>query len=359
MACTKTLDTTRSSFWVATRSLAERRYRDLVEVAPHFHDGDCRSHGDQQDGEASYVALSRLSVVVDLRGWLDQHVTDPYVIVVGATGWVGRRLVSRAEERGLFGAAVSRRGEPVLSWEGHPVGDVAKLATRSGAVVVNAAGASSGKRRTLRRANVELVERLARTCQEVGAGLVTLGSAAEYGAPFGPLASESDLPRPTSPYGRSKLAATQMVLRYVDAGLRATVLRVFNLVGADRPGVDPISDFARAVKALPVSGGVVHPYDSSLVRDLTGLDRAADLVLDFCEHVGEAPLVNLCSGRGVSFHDLIKAMAEARGVSAQVQDSNPGGVPRVVGDPRVLFRLVGVREPQSVTELARLALGIT
>jgi nucleoside-diphosphate-sugar epimerase len=284
-------------------------------------------------------------------------VTDSYVVVVGATGWMGRRLVARAGERGLLGAAVSRQGDVVGSWPSHPLDDLVKLATRPGAVVLNAAGATSGDETTLHQANVELVERLAGTCKEVGARLVTLGSAAEYGAPIGLLTAESDEAQPTSPYGRSKLAATQTVLRHVNAGLCATVIRMFNLVGADRPGVDPISDFARAVNALPTSGGAVHPYDSSLVRDLTGLDQAADLVLDLCQHVGEAPVVNLCSGRGVSFHDLIEAMAAVRGVPVRIEDTSPGGIPRVVGDPRLLFRLVGVREPQTVSELAALALG--
>ena len=282
--------------------------------------------------------------------------TDPYVVVVGATGWVGRRIVARARERGLFGTAVSRQGDLVGAWPSHPMGDLAKLAIHPGAVVVNAAGATQGEWQTLYRANVELVERLARICDDTGAGLVTLGSAAEYGAPAGPLAVESDTPQPTSPYGRSKLAATEAVLGHVGAGLRATVVRMFNLVGAERPGVDPISDFAREVNSLPDSGGAVHPFDSSLVRDLIGLDRAADIVLDLCQHVGEAPVVNLCSGRGVSFRELIKAMADVRGVPVRVEDTSPGGIPRVVGDPRLLFRLVGVREPQTVRELAALVI---
>jgi nucleoside-diphosphate-sugar epimerase len=285
-------------------------------------------------------------------------VTDAYVVVVGATGWVGRCLVARAEARGLLGAAVSRRGDSVGPWHGHTLGDLARLARRSGAVVVNAAGATQREWTTLYRANVQLVENLARTCNEVGAGLVTLGSAAEYGAPVGPLTTECDLPQPTSPYGRSKLAATEAVLGLRDAGLRATVVRIFNLAGADRPGVDPISDFAREVKSLPPSGGVVHPYDSSLVRDLMGLDRAADTVLDLCEHVGEAPVVNLCSGQGVRFRDLIEAMAEVRCVPVMVEDSSPGGIATVVGDPRLLFQLVGVREPQTVRELAAIAMGM-
>jgi len=321
---------------------------------------------DQDDSETASTRTS-LACPPDDAGEVDPAcsiisgalVTDSCVVVVGATGWVGRRLVARAQRRGLLGAAVSRQGNRVGSWQGHPMDHLAELARRPGAVVVNAAGLTRGEWTTLYRVNVELIEHLARTCLEAGAALVTVGSAAEYGAPVGPLAAESDVPRPTSPYGRSKLAATEAVLGHVDDGLRATVVRIFNLVGADRPGGDPISDFAREVSLLPASGGVVHPYDSSLVRDLIGLDRAADMVLDLCEHVGEAPIVNLCSGRGVSFLDLIKAMADVRGVPVRVEDISPGGIPRVVGDPQLLFRLVGVREPQPVHELAALVIAKT
>jgi len=282
-----------------------------------------------------------------------------FVVVVGANGWVGRRLVAQAQQRGLSGAAVSRRGYDAGPWPSHPLGDLAKLAGRPGAVVVNAAGATLGDPATLHQANVELVDLVARTCREAGAGLLTLGSAAEYGVPVSPLVAESDPPRPTSPYGESKLAATRLVLGQVEMGLCATVVRMFNLVGAGRPGVDPVSDFARAVNALPATGGTIHPYDSSLVRDLIGADRAAEIVLDLCEHVGGTPVVNLCSGQGVVFRDLIEAMGEVRGVPVRVDDTNPGGIPKVVGDPRLLFELVGVREPQTVRELAALALGTT
>ena len=243
-------------------------------------------------------------------------------------------------------------------WPSHPLGDLAKLARRPGAVVVNAAGATSGEQTTLHRANVELVERLARTCLEVGAGLVTLGSAAEYGAPVGPLAAESDEPQPTSPYGRSKLAATQTVLRHVDAGLRATVIRMFNLVGADRPGVDPISDFARAVNALPASGGAVHPYDSSLVRDLTGFGPGRPTWCWISVSTLARRRWSTCAA-AVGSASTISSRPWARFAASRfvVEDTSPGGIPRVVGDPGLLFRLVGVREPQTVSELAALALG--
>jgi hypothetical protein len=52
-------------------------------------------------------------------------------------------------------------------------------------------------------------------------------------------------------------------------------------------------------------------------------------------------------------------MGEVRGVPVRVDDTNPGGIPKVVGDPRLLFELVGVREPQTLRELAALALETT
>jgi nucleoside-diphosphate-sugar epimerase len=287
----------------------------------------------------------------------DEQMSDPHLVVVGASGWIGRHIVEKAAERGLAGCAVSRQSDAVGPWRTHPLSDLEKLTRRPGAVVVNAAGMMRGDWSTLHQANVELVELLGRTCRQVGAGLITLGSAAEYGVPVNWVAAESDPPRPTSQYGRSKWEGTQLILKQVEFGLCATVVRVFNLVGAGRPGIDPISDFARAVNSLPASGGTVQPYDSTLVRDLTGVDRAAEILLDLCGHVGEATVVNLCSGHGVRFRDLIEAMAEVRGVRIVVQDANPGGIPRVVGDPRVLFQLVGEREPQSVRELAEVALG--
>jgi nucleoside-diphosphate-sugar epimerase len=54
--------------------------------------------------------------------------------------------------------------------------------------------------------------RLCRHLMEVGKGLVTFGSAADYGAPNGLLTAEAGQPHATSQYGRSKLAATHVVL---------------------------------------------------------------------------------------------------------------------------------------------------
>lgn len=280
------------------------------------------------------------------------------MVVVGATGWVGRHVVHQARVLGRSGVAVSRRGEAVEGWPGAPLAQLADH-VGPGTTVVNAAGAMVGDDGELEAANVDLVRRLGETCLGAGARLVTLGSAAEYGPPAAPQLDEQHPTHPTSPYGRSKLAATHLVDDLRERGLTASVLRVFNLVGGDRLGTDPVSDFAAAVRALPVQGGVVHPFDSSLVRDLMTVDRAARLVLRLAERDDLPAVLNVCSGVGTRFRDLIEAMAAVRGVPVTVQDVRPGGISRVVGDPTRLVALLGPvpAEPVEVLAAAALATG--
>ncbi|KQX62882.1 NAD(P)-dependent oxidoreductase [Angustibacter sp. Root456] len=270
------------------------------------------------------------------------------LVVVGAGGFLGRHIAAAATARGLDVVPVGRpEQQPVRL----------RRLLRRGTVVIDAAGRTSGDREQLWDANVVRLRRLADIALEAQAALLTIGSAAEYGDPPGERVRESDPAVPVSDYGASKLAGTQAVGELVAAGLTATVARVFNVVAADRAGRDPASEFAKVVRELPSSGGVVRAWDSSLVRDLMGVDAAAELLLDLAAHVGEVPLVNVCTGRGVRWAELIDAMAAARGVPVTIEDTVPGGIQRVVGDPQLLHRLVGRREPPSLDELARAALG--
>ncbi len=273
------------------------------------------------------------------------------LVVIGAGGFLGRHVVRAATARGLDVVPVGRPQGQLLDPALHG------LLRRRGAVVVDAAGRTSGDREQLWDANVVRLRRLAEAALDAGAPLLTIGSAAEYGPPQSERVGESHPTQPVSDYGASKLAATQAVGEYVAGGLAATVARVFNVVAPDRADEDPASQFARAVRNLPTSGGVVRARDSSLVRDLMGADAVAELLLDLARHVGEAPVVNVCTGRGVRWSELIAAMAAVRGVQVRIEDTAPGGIARVVGDPHLLHRLVGRREPPPVAELARDALG--
>lgn len=270
--------------------------------------------------------------------------TVRHLAVVGASGFLGRALARAADARGLPLTAVDRELRAL------------EQAAAPGTVVVNAAGRVEAGDDELRAAHVELPRRLGRRCLELGLPLLHVGSAAEYGPPQGDLAREDDPEQPVSPYGVSKLAGCRALQELAQEGLRVTVARVFNVVGGYDERIDPISEFAAVIQGNP-SPVDLPVRDPSLVRDFAGVDWVADRLVDLAAHAGTHAVVNVCTGRGTSFAELIEAMAQSSGKQVRVTSTAPGGLARVVGDPSRLRALLGdAAEPEPLSELARVAL---
>jgi len=221
--------------------------------------------------------------------------------------------------------------------------------------VINCAGAVVGARAALANANSGVARAAGEACLRLGIRLVHLGSAAEYGPVGDQLVTETTAPRPVTDYGEAKLRATEEVLRLADRGLDVLVARAFNVVGPGQPLSTPVGEFAAAVNAL-TRAGEVRTRDSSLVRDFMSRRLLAVTLLRLSRIERRPPVVNVCSGRGVSFAELIQAMAAVRGLTVRVVDTHRGGLPRVVGDPTLLHSLVGRLEPETPRQLAQEAL---
>lgn len=276
-------------------------------------------------------------------------------LVLGATGWIGREVVRMARQRGAV-LAGTRRGNLAGFCAVADAHDLERVLADQGVrVVINCAGRAVGDDAALAQANFGYARTAGEACLRNGARLVHVGSAAEYGGSEA-VVRETAPTEPRSPYGRSKLAATRALLRLADRGLDVTVARPFNVIGPGQPMSTPIGEFAEAVRAISASGGDVVVRDSSLVRDFVSRTFVADVLLRLGRAEPSAQLVNVCSGRGLSFADLILAMADARGVAVHIVNTRPGGIPRVVGDPAVLHGLIETAEPEDVEGLARQAL---
>ena len=267
------------------------------------------------------------------------------LVVAGATGWLGGTVVAVARERGLDVRPL-HRDEPV---EG--------LLSAPGTVLLIATGAGDkSDPGQLHQAHVAVPQRLARAALDQGAAVLALGSAAEYGVPQRPTVGEDHPELPVGAYGSSKLEGTLALRALAEQGLLLTVARVFNVLGPGRRDGDPVQDFARAVQALPDAGGTVEAWDSTLERDVAPVTWVGERLVDLAGVVGAEPTVNVCTGHATRFRDLIEAMGRVRGVPLQVRDVRPGGLPRVVGDPGLLHRLVGTPPVPHLDELAELAL---
>lgn len=158
------------------------------------------------------------------------------VVLIGSEGFIGRHVRAALRDHQVLAITRSPSHEPEIVQLALGRASTPTLARALSQfapdAVINCAGATVGPPSALRAANVDavaaLVDAVARAVPT--ARLVQLGSAAEYGPDAaGRPTNEEAVPRPTSHYGVTKLAATELVMTSTVDGI---VLRLFNPVGA-------------------------------------------------------------------------------------------------------------------------------
>jgi UDP-glucose 4-epimerase len=172
--------------------------------------------------------------------------------------------------------------------------------------------------------------------------LVFSSTCAVYGQPDEVPISEAAPPRPTSPYGASKLAVDGMIHDYCAAhGLGAVSLRYFNVAGA---GGDAGEDHEPETHLIPnilrtalgrnphvdVFGTDYPTPDGTAIRDYIHVEdlSAAHLLALDGTRPGEHRIFNLGNGAGFSVRQVIDAAREVTGHEIPVREA-----PRRPGDP--------------------------
>jgi nucleoside-diphosphate-sugar epimerase len=134
------------------------------------------------------------------------------------------------------------------------------------------------------------------------------------------------------------------VLAWRDRGAPAVVARVFNLVDRDLPTDNPVGGIVHQVRqAAAGDGGGRHPVtigDPTTTRDLCPRTWVAEMVVALATRPPELSLVNVCSGRAISFGALAYDVADRLGAPITVRDMGWPRGGRVVGDPARLQSLV-------------------
>jgi UDP-glucose 4-epimerase len=175
--------------------------------------------------------------------------------------------------------------------------------------------------------------------------LVFSSTAAVYGEPDEIPISETAVPRPTNPYGSSKLAIDQMIgFEAAAHGLAAVSLRYFNVAGASgRLGEvhHPETHLIPIVLATALGQrpemqlyGTDYPTpDGTAVRDYIHVEDLAQahlLALDNLQP-GQHQIYNLGNGTGFSVRQVIETARQVTGRAIAVV-----AAPRRPGDPPVL-----------------------
>lgn len=293
----------------------------------------------------------------------------PRVLVTGASGFVGGRLLGRlaAENRAAV-AAVRRRIDPPGDVSAVVIDDIDRhtdwsTALRGCEVVVHAAArvhlmrdAAPDPLAAFRRVNVEGTLNLARQAASAGvrrfvfvSSIKVNGESTPPGRPF----RANDPPAPADPYGVSKLEAEQgLFVLARDSGMEVVVVRPVLVYG---PGVGAnfLSMMRWLRRGLPLPLGALGNR-----RSLLALDNLVDLLVHCLDHPAAAGAVFLASdGEDLSTSDLLRRLGVALGRPARLLPIPPALLQAgatVLGRRALAQRLCGSLQVDSAATRERL-----
>jgi len=292
------------------------------------------------------------------------------VLVTGIGGFVGGHLVEflRAEhpDTGIAGILRPGREAPESMREGvrlieadlEDAGAVeAAVAAVRPRLIVHLAGQSSvheswlNPAATLRNNLIGLLnvfEAVRR--RRLAPRVLVVGSAEEYGAvdpDAAPITEDAPL-RPLSPYAVSKVAQGFLALQYALSREMAVVrTRTFPHTGPGRGAAFAESSFARQIAEVEAGRRrpVLEVGNLDAVRDFTDVRDVVRAYWLLLERGNPGEVYNVCSGRGQSIGDVLRALLEISGVHVDLKVDRerlrPSDLPALVGDPTRLREATG------------------
>ena len=281
--------------------------------------------------------------------------SEPLHVVILGSGFVGRAVADALSMRASISVMDLPTHPPLASRGSEGRALLLDELERTGArAIVNSCGRLRGTDDELAEANFEWPKWLAEVLEGSGVRLVHIGSASEYGDPgSSDPVPESAAPHPSGAYGETKLAGTRAVLGARAGGLDAVVARGFNLVSPQLPEVSPLHQFVADVTALPGEGGEVTLWWPSTVRDFILVNDLAEAVARLVLAPEVPDLVNVCSGVGISFEEIVRAVAASQGKQVTVRSLDRPGIEAVVGDCTRLIQCTGLAPAMSPEIMAR------
>ena len=153
--------------------------------------------------------------------------------------------------------------------------------------------------------------------------MITLGSAAEYGRiKSDQLPIDEQTPcQPVTPYGLSKLLATQVALYYHRAhDINAMTVRPFQLIGK---GVNvrlaPGAFTERLKQTISKRSKVIKVGNLDSYRDFLDIHDAVEAIWALCQKPAPGEIYNLCSGKPTKMTDLLKMMIDLCGADVNIE----------------------------------------
>jgi len=200
--------------------------------------------------------------------------------------------------------------------------------------------------RTYVEHNIVATQRLLDALHVHGADkrMIFASSSSVYGDGVSASSTESDVPRPHSPYGVTKLAAEQLCGAYgANFGVHTVLLRYFTVYGPrQRPdmGIHRLIDAALRSVPFPLFGDGSHVRSFTFVEDIVDGTIAAASA-----DVAPGSVINVAGGESTTVSQLIALVEELTGRDIAVDrgPAQPGDVHRTDGQIERAARWLGWR----------------
>ena len=274
-------------------------------------------------------------------------------LVTGAGGFVGAHLCARLAADGWDGVGTVRPGAPAPGPD-RVEGDLADPAATAGAVrridphavfllAASRAAATPAERAATMAVNAGsgawVIDAIGDRCRAV----VQLGSSTEYADAGGPMDESTPL-RPRGYFGATKAAGSLLVAATASArGVRAAVLRAFQVYGPDDHPHRLVPTVLRAAR----TGDVLPMTAPGMRRDWIHVDDVVEACVRaaLADHLPSGQVLNIGTGRQVANEELVATVERVSGRTVRAAPGAHPGCPWDTSswlcDPSLARRLLG------------------
>ena len=235
------------------------------------------------------------------------------ILILGSNSYLARQTFSELLKSDRRVSTVSRQPQPESDF--HTVGDcfdeafLADVVSRvNPATIISFIGGPTcpGNYADLVTLNCGVLQQLCRVALE-GVKVISIGSAAEYGAATEEFLTEYQEVKPASDYGHAKLAQSAFATGMTPlTGAHLIIVRLFNLIGSNTPSTLISEKIRQRVVDLETSEDLILD-DPDMTRDFIDVADVASGLVALVESDCKAGIYNLCSGRATSLAELAAA----------------------------------------------------
>lgn len=195
--------------------------------------------------------------------------------------------------------------------------------------------------------------------------LVYSSSAAVYGNQEDQMVNEKAICNPVSPYGKTKLAAENLVTQAKSSGLNVCSLRYFNVAGAKNENLADTSVnnlfpiiLNQLLKGLQphIFGNDYQTPDGTCIRDYVHVVDVAEvhkLIALKLENNKLPPVINVGTGVGISVKEVIDAFTVALNskIVPILDPRRSGDISQLVADVQLLKETLGFVPKRGLNEI--------